>query len=201
MEEVVLSAHQVLLRAWLERFGFIALWLGVAFLSSNLKPKSETEVGTRTLWGDILFRFLVLISLFIMFAFPSLILDTLGLLKLKENYLKIDNCLVINKGQLMISTLKQGGVYCDDGNKFVYRDTFDLSDRSREYKKGKIYEIQYLPVSKLIVSTSLSSNQIEVLIKRRNPNSLKYPFPETDEDFRQMEEILKRKLGNTGEAF
>ncbi len=41
---------------------------------------------------------------------------------------------------------------------------------------------------------------IEALIKRGNPNSPKYRFPETDEDLREMEEILKRKLENRGEA-
>jgi hypothetical protein len=41
---------------------------------------------------------------------------------------------------------------------------------------------------------------IEVLIERGNPNSPKYPFPQTDEDFRAMEEILKRKLGSSKEA-
>ena len=35
---------------------------------------------------------------------------------------------------------------------------------------------------------------IEALIKRGNPNSAKYPFPQPEEDFKQMEEILKKKL-------
>lgn len=37
---------------------------------------------------------------------------------------------------------------------------------------------------------------IEALIKRGNPNSPKYRFPQTDEDLREMEEILRRKLGS-----
>lgn len=37
---------------------------------------------------------------------------------------------------------------------------------------------------------------IEILIKMGNSNGSKYPYPQTDEDFRQMEEILKRKLDN-----
>lgn len=41
---------------------------------------------------------------------------------------------------------------------------------------------------------------IEALIKRGNPNSPKYPFPQTDEDFREMEQILKKKLGSSPEA-
>jgi hypothetical protein len=41
---------------------------------------------------------------------------------------------------------------------------------------------------------------IEALIKRRNPNSPTYPFPQTNEDLREMEEILKKKLGSSGEA-
>jgi hypothetical protein len=41
---------------------------------------------------------------------------------------------------------------------------------------------------------------IEALIKRGNPNSPKYPFPQTDEDFREMEQILNKKLGSSPEA-
>ncbi len=41
---------------------------------------------------------------------------------------------------------------------------------------------------------------IEALIKRGNPNSPKYPFPQTNEDFREMEEILKRKLSSNGDV-
>jgi hypothetical protein len=42
---------------------------------------------------------------------------------------------------------------------------------------------------------------IESLINRGNPHSLKYPFPKTEDDFREMEEILKQKLGSKGETF
>ena len=41
---------------------------------------------------------------------------------------------------------------------------------------------------------------IEALIKRGNPNSSKYRFPQTDEDLREMEELLRKKLGSSGEA-
>ncbi|MBD1943417.1 hypothetical protein H6F50_13825 [Coleofasciculus sp. FACHB-712] len=41
---------------------------------------------------------------------------------------------------------------------------------------------------------------IEALIKRGNPNSPKYRLPKTEEDLREMEEILKRKLGSSWEA-
>jgi hypothetical protein len=41
---------------------------------------------------------------------------------------------------------------------------------------------------------------IEALIERRNPNSPKYRFPKTDEDLTEMERILKKKLGTSGEA-
>jgi hypothetical protein len=37
---------------------------------------------------------------------------------------------------------------------------------------------------------------IEALIKRGNPNSPKFRFPQTDQDLREMEEILHRKLGS-----
>ena len=38
---------------------------------------------------------------------------------------------------------------------------------------------------------------IEVLMKRGNPNSPKYRFPKSDEDLREMEEILRRKLDSS----
>lgn len=45
-----------------------------------------------------------------------------------------------------------------------------------------------------ILSHREDDNAIEALIKRGNPNSVNYPFPQTDEDLKQMDEILKRKL-------
>lgn len=41
---------------------------------------------------------------------------------------------------------------------------------------------------------------IETLIIMGNPNSPVYPFPQTDEDLKEMEEILKKKLGSSGGA-
>ncbi|KAM3115266.1 DUF6887 family protein [Phormidesmis sp. 146-33] len=41
---------------------------------------------------------------------------------------------------------------------------------------------------------------IEALINRGNPNSPKYPFPQSDEDLKEMEEILKRKLSTNGDV-
>jgi hypothetical protein len=41
---------------------------------------------------------------------------------------------------------------------------------------------------------------IEALIDRRNPDSPTYAFPQTDEDLKEMEEILKQKLGTSGGA-
>ncbi|MBW4559967.1 MAG: hypothetical protein KME32_02230 [Mojavia pulchra JT2-VF2] len=41
---------------------------------------------------------------------------------------------------------------------------------------------------------------IEALIKRGNPNSPKYRFPQTDEDLKEMAQILKRKLDSSEEA-
>ncbi|MBD1933022.1 hypothetical protein H6F79_14530 [Trichocoleus sp. FACHB-69] len=38
---------------------------------------------------------------------------------------------------------------------------------------------------------------IEALIKRGNPNIPKYRLPKTEEDLREMEEILKGKLGSS----
>lgn len=40
---------------------------------------------------------------------------------------------------------------------------------------------------------------IEALIKRGNPDSPVYPFPQTDEDLREMAAILQQKLGRSGE--
>lgn len=41
---------------------------------------------------------------------------------------------------------------------------------------------------------------IEALIKQGNPSNPKYPFPQSEEDLKEMEEILKRKLGSSKEA-
>jgi len=41
---------------------------------------------------------------------------------------------------------------------------------------------------------------IEALIRMGNPNSPVFPFPQTDEDLKAMEEILRRKLGSSGGA-
>lgn len=41
---------------------------------------------------------------------------------------------------------------------------------------------------------------IEALIRMGNASSPTYPFPQTDEDLREMGEILKRKLGRNGDA-
>ena len=43
-----------------------------------------------------------------------------------------------------------------------------------------------------------NDDAIEALIKRGNPNSPTYPFPQTDKDLQEMEEILKKKLGGAG---
>jgi hypothetical protein len=40
---------------------------------------------------------------------------------------------------------------------------------------------------------------IETLIRSANPNSPTYPFPRTDEDLKQMEAALKRKLSGSRE--
>jgi hypothetical protein len=41
---------------------------------------------------------------------------------------------------------------------------------------------------------------IAALIQRSNPDSPKYPFPQTDEDFAAMEEIFRQKLNSYGTA-
>lgn len=51
-----------------------------------------------------------------------------------------------------------------------------------------------------ILSHRDDDDAIEALINRRNPDSLTYAFPQTDEDLKEMEEILKQKLRASGEA-
>jgi hypothetical protein len=41
---------------------------------------------------------------------------------------------------------------------------------------------------------------IEALIKRGNPDLPTYPFPRTDEDLQEMNEILKRQLESSEET-
>ncbi len=41
---------------------------------------------------------------------------------------------------------------------------------------------------------------IEALIQRRNPNAKTYPFPKTEADLAEMQEILKRQISNIDAA-
>lgn len=38
---------------------------------------------------------------------------------------------------------------------------------------------------------------IEALINRRNPKNQRYPFPQSEEDRKEMDRILKRRLEET----
>ncbi|NJN57159.1 MAG: hypothetical protein HC879_06460 [Leptolyngbyaceae cyanobacterium SL_5_9] len=51
---------------------------------------------------------------------------------------------------------------------------------------------------KYILTHRDDDEAIEALIKMGNPNSPVYPFPQTDEDLKVIEEILKKKLSNNG---
>ncbi len=41
---------------------------------------------------------------------------------------------------------------------------------------------------------------IAALIQRGDPNRPKFRFPQTDEDFQEMEAILQRQLGHSGQT-
>ena len=49
-------------------------------------------------------------------------------------------------------------------------------------------------IRKYILQHREDDDAIEALISKENPNSLTYKFPQTDEDLREMETILKHKL-------
>lgn len=51
-----------------------------------------------------------------------------------------------------------------------------------------------------ILSDRDDGEAIGVLIRRGDTNASNYRFPQTDEDLREMEEILKQKLSSNGEA-
>lgn len=51
-----------------------------------------------------------------------------------------------------------------------------------------------------ILANRDDDDAIEALIRIGNPDSPVYPFPNTEEDVKAMEEILKRKLGSNGSA-
>ena len=57
-------------------------------------------------------------------------------------------------------------------------------------------ELQNLSSSYSIVDQLIVAS----LLRMGNPKSPVYPFPQTDEDLKEMEEILKRKLGSSGGA-
>lgn len=45
-----------------------------------------------------------------------------------------------------------------------------------------------------VLSHREDDDAIEALINKGNPHNPTYPFPQTEEDFKAMEEILKQKL-------
>ena len=48
-----------------------------------------------------------------------------------------------------------------------------------------------------VLANREDDDAIEALIRRGNDKSPTYPFPQTEEDLKAMDEILKRKLGNS----
>lgn len=63
-------------------------------------------------------------------------------------------------------------------------------------KKPDFNNMTRQELRKYILTHREDDDAIEALIKRSNPKSPKYPYPQTDEDFRMMEELLKKKLGS-----
>ena len=47
-----------------------------------------------------------------------------------------------------------------------------------------------------ILANREDDEAIAALIQRGNPNSPKFPFPKTDADLKEMQEILHNRLGN-----
>lgn len=47
-----------------------------------------------------------------------------------------------------------------------------------------------------ILANREDDQAIAALIQRGNPNSPKFPFPKTDADLKDMQEILQIRLGN-----
>lgn len=47
-----------------------------------------------------------------------------------------------------------------------------------------------------ILANREDDQAIAALIQRGNPNSPKFPFPKTDTDLKDMQEILQIRLGN-----
>ena len=52
-----------------------------------------------------------------------------------------------------------------------------------------------------ILANREDDDAIAALINRGNPNSPKFPFPKTDEDLKEMQEVLRDKLGHKSSEY
>jgi len=65
-------------------------------------------------------------------------------------------------------------------------------------KKPNFDQMSRQELRAYILKNREDDDAIAALIRRANPNSPTYPYPQTEEDQQMMAEILKRKLGDTG---
>ncbi len=67
-------------------------------------------------------------------------------------------------------------------------------------KKPNFSQMTRSELRAYILQNREDDEAIEALIKRRSPNTKAYPFPKTEADLAEMQEILKRQLSNIDAA-
>ncbi len=67
-------------------------------------------------------------------------------------------------------------------------------------KKPDFSQMTYQELRNHILANRKDDDAIEAIINRADPNSPMYPFPKTEEDFQEMEEILRRRLGQNRDS-
>jgi hypothetical protein len=61
-------------------------------------------------------------------------------------------------------------------------------------KKPDFDQMSRLELRTYILANREDDDAIEALIKRADPNSPIYPYPQTEEDLKHMQEILQQRL-------
>jgi hypothetical protein len=90
----------------------------------------------------------------------------------------------------------QNSVYsCWCNRKFGGSDFFSMVNGDLMMTKPDFSKMTRQELRAYILTHREDDRAIEAFINRSNPDSPTYPFPQTDEDFKAMEEVLKRKLG------
>lgn len=177
MEETIVLARKLLLNGWVSYLLFFVITCCFIFIfyTSNksgliqdkidnlfdrlqklgfLKEENKMLFAKWVIWGLVINFISTFIYLLILVN--PLLTDTLGM-RNSDSYLKTSDCLIIK--QRYSSDGKQS-IYCDEGNSFFvdlgyfYID-FYAKKKQSAYTIGQVYDVKYLPATRLIVVSNL----------------------------------------------